>query len=106
MRHLAFLFGSTADRELRVIPRSYKTGEKSHPRRDKCGPRRGPLCLGTTLVCDAALGSHEWQPRVDIGFPADEVAATNDPGSGTRDHRRIVGAIGECRIGDRHVRSA
>src|SRR5687767_7108815 len=41
-----------------------------------------------------------------ISFPADEVAAADDPGRRTSDHGRIVGAIGEGWIGDRYVRPA
>ena len=40
---------------------------------------------------------------MDIGFPANEIAATDDPGGRARDHRRVVGAIREPWIGDRHV---
>lgn len=63
-------------------------------------------CPGMTLACVVALTSHEWQSRMNIRFPADEIAATNDPRCGARDHRRIVGAIGERRVGDRHIRPA
>ena len=40
---------------------------------------------------------------MDISFPADEIAATDDPGGRAGDHRRVVGAIRERRIGDRHA---
>ena len=43
---------------------------------------------------------------MDIGFPANEIAATDDPGGRARDHRRVVGAIRKPWIGDRHVRPA
>ena len=41
---------------------------------------------------------------MDIGFPADEIAATDDPGGRASDHRRVVGAIREPWIGNRHAR--
>ena len=37
-------------------------------------------------------------------LPANEIAATDDPGGRARDHRRVVGAIRKPWIGDRHVR--
>ena len=49
------------------------------------------------------LAWHERQPRVDISFPANEIAATDDPGGRAGDHRRVVGAIREPWIGNRHA---
>src|SRR5215208_1149591 len=64
--------------------------------------RRDPSCREMTLV-GVMLAWQERQPGMDVRLPAVEVAAPNNPGGRARDHRRIVRAIRECWIGDRHV---
>jgi hypothetical protein len=43
---------------------------------------------------------------MDVSFPSDQVSSANDPSGRARDHCRVVSAIGERWIRNRHIRSA